>query len=336
MSLNKVKIFATRGSDGIAREICGHLGLALGETKVEDFSNENMLVQVENVRGHFIVIVHTQAPPVSRGLIELFHLIDAVNNAQAAGILLAFSYMPYVRSDKKDKPRISTFGKTLPNILTKALRIERVILLDPHDSHIKHYFEPAADEISAVYLLVDYIERNVFNLKSKQDSVVVFSDEGASKRYGGVAGSLCLPSAYIPKEHLGHSEKTIIKEVVGDVKGKFCLLIDDEIMTGGTAIGDANLLLEKGATSVSMMAVHAIFADREISDAELIKKLETSPIERFVVTDSIPVRHKLGQSSKITVISVTRLLAEAIKRAVLGQSLTALYGQDGVKLYRGE
>ena len=278
---NKVKVFATRGSDGLAREVCGYLRkrlpkklqpdrhLTLGMVNIEEFSNENIFVQVENVRDHFVIIFHTQTPPVNKGIIELFHLIDAINNARASDILIVFSCIPYARADKKDQPRISVFSKVMADILNNAFGVRRVILLDPHDTHIKHYFKPSADEISAIYLLIDYIERNVFTSKSKENSVVVFSDTGAAKRYGKVAELLGIPEAYIPKQRNDNTEKSQAKRVVGDVKEKFCLLVDDEIMTGGTAINDAKMLLSEGATSVIMLAVYGILADKKMPQAEM-------------------------------------------------------------------
>ena len=345
-TLYPVKVFASRGSEGLAEGVFEHLRLRLpeklqvgdsltfGKVKIDEFSNDNILVQVENVRDHLVIVIHTQVPPVDKGIIELFHLLDALNNARAADILLVFPYMPYARSDRKNQPRISTMGYTLPHILTTSFDIRKVLLLDPHDSHLKHYFNPAADEISAIYLLIDYLEREVFTPELKRNSVVVFSDAGAARRFSQIPEILKLPEAYMSKQRSDSNEKPEIKTVVGQVKNKFCLLVDDEILTGSTAIGDAKLLLSEGANLVSMLAVHAILAQKQVSESEVIKKLEESPIERFVVTDTVPVHHKLAEARKFTVISVTKLLAEAIKRTILGESLTALHNYENVSLYR--
>lgn len=341
-----VKVFATTGSDILAEKICGALQsrlpfdlqpggrLILGKHIVERFSNDNIQVQVENVRGHFVVIVHTQVPPVNDRLFELFALLDAVINARPGDTLLVFPYMPYARSDRKNKPRISTMGHRLPHILTTSLEIERVILLDPHDSHIKHYFVPAADEISAIYLLADYLKREILFSKPKESSVIVFPDAGAAKRFEQISSLVRLPIAYLDKSRLDESEKPQINRVVGEVKDKLCILIDDEILTGGTAISDAEMLLNEGADSVYMVAVHAILAHKKLSDAELIQKLEKSPITRFIVTDSVPILHKLSDSTKFIVLPIAALLAEAIKRTVLGESLTELHKPETVPLYR--
>ena len=342
---SSVKVFSTTGSEGLAKEVCENLQLRLpsqfrtgdsfllSETTVKRFSNDNLQVQVENVRGHFVVIIHTQVPPVNDRLIELFALLDAVNNARPADVLLVFPYMPYARSDRKNQPRISTMGRRLPQILTTSFGIKRVILLDPHDSHIKHYFDPAADEISAIYLLVDYLEREVFTSQPKEDTVIVFSDAGAAKRFGKIAYLLKLPVAYIDKDRPDNTESPQFNGVIGEVRGKLCVLIDDEILTGGTAIGDVEKLVSEGAASVYMLAIHAVLAKEGMSGADMVEQLEQSSVERFIVTNSIP--HQLSaEVTKFTVLSIAPLLAEAIKRAVLGESLTELHQLKNVTLYR--
>ena len=342
---SSVKIFSTTGSESLANKICESLKprlpdqlvpggkLILSKSNIQRFSNENIQIQVDNVRGHFVVVVHTQASPVNEGLIELFALLDAINNARPADILLVFPYMPYARSDKKNKPRISTMAHRLAHILTVSFGIKRVILLDPHGSHVKHYFYPAADEISAIYLMIDHLERKFFNIMSKKESVVVFSDPGSAARYKIVAYLLGLPTAYVEKDRPDDSETPKFSKIVGDVKGKCCLLLDDEILTGKTAIGDAEILKKEGAGSINMFAVHPILRDKTITQADLIKKLDNSPIERFIITNSIPQDPKI-LSSKFTILSVASFLGEAIKRSILGQSLTELHQKDNVKLYR--
>jgi len=342
---SSVKVFSTTGSEVLASEVCESLKprlpdqlipgreLVLSRSNVQRFSNQNIQVQVDNVRGHFVVVIHTQVPPVNDGLIELFALLDAINNARPADVLLVFPYMPYVRSDRKNKPRISTMAHRLAHILSVSFEIKRVILLDPHDSHIKHYFNPVADEISAIYLMINYLEREFFNTVHKKDSVVVFSDPGSATRYKTVAYLLGLPTAYVEKDRPDDSEKPKFSKIVGDVKGKHCLLIDDEILTGSTAIGDAEILKSEGAVSVSMLAVHPILRDKELTQAQLIEKLDRSLIERFIVTNSIPQEPGIF-SSRFTVLSIAPFLGEAIKRSIVGQSLTELHKLESVKIYR--
>jgi len=342
-----VKVFSTRGSDVLTKEICKALQtrlpknlqadgcLKLGRSQVTRFSNENLQVRVENVRDHFVVVIHTQVPPVNERIIELFALLDALKGARPADILLVFPYYPYARSDKKNKPRISTMAFRLAHILSYSFGINRVLLLDPHDDHLKHYFDPVADEITSIYILFDYLEKEVFTLQPKEESVLVFPDEGASKRYSDFARLLRISTAYIDKGRRDDREEPEIRGIIGDIRDKFCLMIDDEILTGKTAVKDAAKVLEEGGRSIWMIAPHAVFADKNMAKSRLIQKLEFSSIEKFVVTNSIPnTAQMISGKSKFVVLWVELLLAEAIKRVVLSESLTALHQPENVSLYR--
>ncbi len=343
-----VKIFATTGTAKLAEEISEELrkilpleyrpedGRILGRVNFEEFSNENFQAQlIDNVRGHFVIVVHTQVPPVHNGLFELFGILDAIKNAQAADILLVFPYMPYVRSDRKNKPRISVMAHRLADIISNSFRIRRVLLMDPHDSHVKHYFEPAADEITAINLVGDYLERKFFSIHPKQDCVMVFADAGAAKKYGTLAHDLQIASAYIDKDRPDDMENPEIKKVVGSVDGRVCILIDDEILTGKTSVQDAETLIKEGALEVHAFAIHGILNNKKTSWEAVIKKIDESPIRTVVVTDSIPVRHKIDSNPKFVVLSVVKLLAHAIGNAVQGGSLSALHERKNVDLYRG-
>lgn len=341
-----VKIFATRGTQELAENIYNAAKqiinpasinkLHLGKVVFTDFSNENIICQVDNVREDFVVIIHTQAPPVSHGLMELFNLVDAIIDAHPVNVLLVFPYMPYSRSDRKNKPRISVMAKRMAIIFSKAFGIKRVILLDPHDSHIKHYFDPDADEITAVYLIVDYIERKLFKSYPKQNTVLVFPDAGAATRFRQIARILNIPTAYIDKDRPTDDENPKIKKVVGEVKEKFCLLIDDEILTGSTIENDTKTLLGKGNDAIGVCAIniHGILAEKGKSEDFVVKKMEESPIDKFIITDSVPVRHKIISSTKFIVLSVYPLLAQAIIRTVCNKSLTELHDPQNAHLYR--
>jgi ribose-phosphate pyrophosphokinase len=340
-----VKIFATQGTREIAeniyeaaRPILGRVSvnnLHLGASTFTEFSNQNILCKIDNVRDNFAVVIHTQTPPVDRGMIELFNLLDAIINARAIDILLVFPYMPYVRSDRKNQPRISVMAKCLADIISTSFQIKRVILLDPHDSHIKHYFKPAADEITALYLITDYIERELFKLHPKDEYGIAFPDAGAAKRFENVAKILDLPTAYIDKGRSDNTENPEIKEVVGNVDKKRCLLFDDEILTGSTSTKDAKTLKGHGAIEVYAVNIHGTLADKNIPPEEFIRQKEESVIDRFIVTDSVPVRHKITSlNTKFTVLSVYPLLAQAIVRTVCNQSLTELHEPKNAHFYR--
>lgn len=331
----QVKVFATTQTQGLAQQIEAELVSRVnpndfcvehGEVAVARFSNENLEVQVDNVRDQIVVVIHTQAPPVSDGLIELMALLDAINNAHPRQVFVAFPYMPYARSDRKNRPRISVLGQRLPELLNKVLGVRRVLLVEPHDPHIKQYFVPTADEIPGTPLIVRHIRTHLAKDIEERKCVLVFADAGAAKRFEELPFTLGMDQAYIHKLRTDHSESPTLRGLTGDVKDRHCILIDDEILTGNTVVKDALMLKEAGAAKVSMYATHAIFADQKLSTPELIQKLTSSAVDNFVVTDTIPVADKVALApDHFTVLPIAPLLAEAIKRMIMGESLSQLH-----------
>jgi len=340
-----IKVFATAGSDALARQVQAELESRLheagngycsemGEVTVSRFSNENVEVQVDNVRDHLVVVVHSQTPPVNDNLIQLMALLDAINNAHPRQTFLIFPYMPYSRSDRKNKPRISVMGQRLPEILNKVLGVRRVMLIEPHDPHIKQYFVPTADEVPGVPLLVEHIRRHILCDIHADDCVICFADSGAAKRFEEVPPALGMEQAYIHKIRTDNNESPTVKGVTGNVRGRHCLLVDDEVLTGNTVLKDAELLKSVGAASVRMFAIHGIFSDQRLSTVELMRKLADSPVDEFVVTDTVPVADKiLLGGPKFTVIPVAPLLGDAIKRMILGESLSELHRFHDLESY---
>ena len=219
------------------------------------------------------VAISTQTPPVNQNLMELMMLMHALENSRAMDVLLVFPYMPYSRSDRKNQAHISSGGVFIPQIFSGILQVKRTLLLDPHDTHIKHYFEfgsmPAADEVTATFLITDYIERSLAAWGWKKDDVVVvFADSGASTRFRDVPSRLGVPRAYIDKSRPDHSENPTAHEIVGRVKGMHCIIFDDEILTGTTAIRDAETVRSFGAKSIVMGAIHAPLTDKRITRSE--------------------------------------------------------------------
>jgi len=334
-----VKVFATTGTDALAQAVFreikarmdgvdGHC-VQYGKSTVSRFSNENIEVQVDNVRDHAVLVIHTQTPPVNDNLIQLFALLDAINNSHPRRTFVAFPYMPYSRSDRKNRPRISVMGQRMPEILNNVLGVRRVLLVEPHSQHLKQYFTPTADEVPAVPLLVNDIKRTHLKKWGKENCVLVFADAGAAKRFEEVPSALGLEQAYIHKIRPDNDERPTVKGITGNVQDKHCLIVDDEILTGNTLVKDAELLKASGAASIHMFAVHGVLADRKLSQAELMRKLVDSPVDEIVVTDTIPVANKAAlASSKVRVIAP--LLGEACKRMLLGESLSELHRYGAV------
>jgi len=343
-----VKFFWTSGSgevgEAVAKELEGifksHSGESVyeferGKHSVTYFSNENPEVQItENARGCRAVVLHTQTSPVAQGTLEFIALLQAMQDAHVKNPLVVFPYMPYSRSDRKNKSRISTMGKAFLSIL-KIFGIEDVLLCDPHDAHLKHYLTPTADEISAKYLFTEYIKDFILREKlGKKDCVIVYADAGSFKRYDTIAHILHLPSVVIDKDRPDNSEDPDIKRLSGDVDGKICFIIDDEILTGGTSIKDSEMLKRKGAKKVFVCAIHPIFMDKNLGDEMFAARLEESCIDRFIVGNTVPIRKKIQKMTKIEMVFMERFIAEAIYRLIVGKSLTELHNPDAVEIYR--
>jgi ribose-phosphate pyrophosphokinase len=332
-----VKVFATTGMESMSAQVEAELRNRLDEDSdrycvescrhtVSTFSNENIEVQVDNVRDHVVVVLHTQTPPVSDHIVELLALLDAINNAHPRQTFVVFPYMPYSRSDRKNRPRISVMGQRLPEILNKVLNVRRVMLLEPHDPHIKQYFVPTADEVPALPLLVDYIRREFLTTLKREDCAIVFADSSAAKRFEEVPSSLGIEPAYIYKSRLDNSESPTVKVVTGKIRGKHCFIVDDEILTGNTVLKDAAMLKLEGAATVRMLAVHGALCDQKLTSDELMAKLIDSPVDEYVVTDSVPLGNKIELAQgKLKVIPIAPLLGEACKRLILGESLSELH-----------
>jgi ribose-phosphate pyrophosphokinase len=340
-------VFSTTGTISLGKRVCSELekrlpkrflpkkGIIEGKMVIDKFSNENLQIAVQNIRDHFVVILHTQASPVNEGLMELFTLLDAVVRAKPAQILIFFPYMPYVRSDRKNKARISVMGHRLAKIISSygincGLPI-KTLLLDPHDSHIKHYFEPDCEEITAMFLLAFGIKNN-FNL---ENTIIVFPDNGAAKKFEDVAHFLGLDVAYIDKRRDNNKEKPDIRKIVGEVKNKTCILIDDEILTGGTVFLDADALYKEGAKEVAVAALHPIFMKNNKSNTFVIENIENSAITKAIVSNTVPIKKRLNEvkAKKFIVVDSSPLIAEAIKRVICSQSLSELYEAKKFKLY---
>lgn len=332
--MSQIKIFATRGSEYLANNIRDELKERLpkrhrvvrSQHVVDTFSNENIQVTVPNVRGAYCVVVHTQVSPVHDNLFELFALLDAIGNSEPDEVLLVFPYMPYARSDRKNKPRISTMSAWLAHNINRVCNVSKVLLMEPHDGHIKHYFEPQAQEISTMYLLAAYLKKNFLNDEGlRKKSKLVFPDAGAAKRYKPIAKMLGLETAYIDKDRPDNGEHPEFHAIVGEVDGYVCIMVDDECLTASTTIGDTENLKRHGAVEVIMVVTHAITNDKNLPEDGVIKKLEDAPISKILFTNSVPIAQKIAGREKFIVIPIEPLLAEAIKRIFMKQSISELH-----------
>ncbi|HEU0169680.1 MAG TPA: ribose-phosphate pyrophosphokinase [Chloroflexota bacterium] len=307
-------MFAGRSHPALAHAICRELNVELGKCHIFDFSNENIFVQIEeNVRNRDVFIVQTLCSPVNTRIMELLILIDAFRRASAGRITAVIPYFAYGRSDKKDQPRVPITARLLANLIETA-GADRILTVDLHAGQLQGFFNVPVDELTALPMLADYFER--------QDDLarvtILASDVGSAKRARIVSRRLGVPLAIVDKERLGNQERVVAQNLIGDVKGRRVVLIDDEIDTGGTAVMAIETALEHGAASVALGCVHAIMAE------DAVQRICRTPVDGVVITDTIPLPDA-KRHPKIEVLSLAPLLAEAISRISSGRSVGELF-----------
>jgi ribose-phosphate pyrophosphokinase len=309
----ELSIFSGNAHPDLAQNICRYLEAPLGESEVFEFTNENVFVRIlENVRQRDVFVVQPLVSPVNTRIMELLIMIDAFKRASAGRVTAVVPYYAYGRSDKKDQPRVPITARLLANLIETA-GADRLLTVDLHAGQIQGFFNIPVDELTALYMISRY-----FADKDVKDAVVVAADEGASKRARNVAQNLNVPLAIIEKRRVGNRDQTEALNVIGEVKGRQAIIVDDEVLTGSTLLQGTDLLLERGALSIYASCTHALLPD----SASL--RLQESPIEELVVTDSVPLTPQ-KRLAKITVLSLAPLIGEAISRIHTGKSVGELF-----------
>ncbi len=311
--MSGLKVFSGSSHPSLASEICDALGIPLGRSHTVRFSNENLKVKIEeNVREEDVFVVQTACPPLSENILELLIMLDALKHASARRVTAVLPYFPYARSDKKDEPRISITARLMADLLGAA-GADRVLTMDLHSPQIQGFFTIPADHLTGVPVICDHLRKNDLS-----NSVVVAADVGEAKDAGRFARRLDLPIAFIDKRRSGDDENPRAVAVIGDIREKDCLLVDDEIATGGTMFSATEFLLAQGARSVSAAVVHPVLSGRAH------EKLAHSALGRLVATNTIPIPAE-KMTSKIEVLSIAQLIATAITRIHDGRSVSELF-----------
>lgn len=305
------RIFAGRATQRLAREICRHLDEPLAKTETMKFKNDNLFVQIlENVREREVFVVQTSCPPVDENLMETLIMIDALKRASAGPITAVLPYYPYCRSDKKDQPRIAITARLVADLLTTA-GANRIMTIDLHSPQIQGFFSVPCDHLTATNLFASYMRE-----KGLRSPVAVATDAGAAKRALNFARILNIPLAIMEKHRLGNTDTVAMTAFIGDVRGREAIVFEDEISTGSTLLGAAEVLREQGATEIYVCATHAPFA------GNALERLQASGIKEVVITDTIPHQNL---PPMVTELSVAPLLAEAIRRITSGESISSLF-----------
>ena len=299
---DRLIVFTGNANPALAAEICTHLGCKLGEASVRTFSDGEIHLQIqENVRGADVFVVQPTCTPVDRNLVELLLMIDALHRASAARITAVLPYFGYARQDRKDKPRVPISAKLMAKLMETA-GADRILALDLHAAQIAGFFDIPVDHLFATPVLFEH-----FRSKAGSDECVVVSpDAGGVERARAFAKKLNLPLAIIDKRR-EEANVAEVMNVIGDVRGMHCLMLDDLIDTAGTLVKGAEALIAAGATQVSACATHAVLS------GPAVQRIEQSLLAEVVVTNSIPLSRDGAKCSLIQALSVAKLLARAIQ-----------------------
>ena len=313
---SELTIMTGNANPALARAICRGLKVPLADTLVGRFSEGEVRLKInENVRGKDVFVVQPTCPPTNDNLMELLIMLDALRRASARRITAVIPYYGYARQDRKDQPRVPITAKLVANLITTA-GATRVLTMDLHAGQIQGFFDIPLDHLFAVTVFAEYIRR-----KRLKSIVVVSPDVGGIKMARAYAKRLRAGLAIVDKRR-DSPEATAVMHILGEVKGKTCLLIDDLIATGSSLVEAAGALQRAGATAVYACVTHPVLSGPAIS------RIAASPLKELIVTDTIPLQAK-QRHPKITVLSVASLLSDAIRRIHYEQSISSLF--DGVQ-----
>ncbi|NVM23678.1 MAG: ribose-phosphate pyrophosphokinase [Desulfobacterales bacterium] len=311
--MHSLVLFAGNSNLQLANDICRHIGIKLGDAQVETFSDGEIRVEIkENVRGKDVFVLQSTCDPVNRHLVELLLMIDAFKRSSAQRITAVIPYYGYSRQDKKVAPRVPISAKLVADLITVA-GAGRVITMDLHAGQIQGFFNIPVDNLFAAAVLLEYIKDNFDN-----DTVVVSPDAGGVERARAFAKRLDTQLAIIDKRRMEPNMAEAMN-VVGDVKGKTAIILDDMVDTAGTLTQAARALKEHGALEVHACCAHPVLSGPAVG------RIDDSEIKTLVVTNTIPLGEKAKECDKIRVLSVSKLLAETIHRCHTGSSVSSLF-----------
>ena len=315
MYADQFEIYNGNANPELARKIAHWVGSEPGRAEVFAFANENIFVRIlDNVREKDVFLVQPTSRPVNQSIMELLIMIDAFKRASAGRITAVVPYYAYGRSDKKDQPRVPITARLVADMITVA-GADRMLTMDLHQGQIQGFFNIPVDELTAVHLLSRYfLDRHL------QDCVVV-TDLGFAKRARQFAELLDAPLAIVEKRRQGNLDRAEVINVIGEVRGRRVIIVDDEIDTAGTLIEIVRALEKAGVTEIYACATHGVLSN------PAIERIAASSVREVVITDTIPLSPE-RHIPKIKVLSVAPLIGEAIKRIHRGESVGALFSSE--------
>jgi ribose-phosphate pyrophosphokinase len=316
-----IKLFVGTGSTELGEKVADYLDLPVSEREVVEFPNENLFVKLGgSVRGQDVYVIQTTSSPVNRNLMELLIMIQTLRLDSAARITAVVPYMCYGRSDKKDQPRVPITARLVADMIEVA-GADRYMTLDPHAAQVQGFFSVPGDVLTTAHLISAYI--NQYLRAGMKNPVVVSVDLGFAKKGRNYAAALDMPIAFIEKRRLGNDANAEALTLIGDVKDRDVIIVDDEVDTGGSIAQAVNVAKQNGARDVYLAFVHAILSR---NGAQHLAEL---PIKHIITTDSVPLsaEKKNALSGRLTVLSVAPLLGEVIRRAHEGRSVGEMFNE---------
>ena len=313
MTTNQMKIFSGNANPLLAQEICDYLSLPLGRASVRTFSDGEVYVEIgENVRGADVFVIQPTCPPVDHHVMELLIMVDALRRASARRITAVLPYYGYARQDRKAAPRVPISAKLVADIITVA-GARRVLAMDLHAAQIQGFFSIPVDHLFAAPVLLKYLRK-----KFTGNVVMVSPDAGGVERTRAFAKRLGAGLAIIDKRRERPNESHVMN-IVGHVRGKIAIILDDMVDTAGTLCRATDALKEQGAKEIHACTTHPVLS------GPAIDRIKESDLESLVVTNTIPLTEKARKLDKIKVLSVSDLLGEAIKRTHNDDSVSLLF-----------
>ena len=313
--LKSLSIFTGNANRALAEEVCKFVEIPLGRADVTHFSDGEIYVEVgENVRGVNCFVVQPTCSPPNQSLMELLIMIDALRRASAGSIVAIIPYFGYARQDRKSKPRTPITAKPCANLITAA-GANRALAMDLHAGQIQGFFDIPFDHLFSMPVLIDELRALGY---TGEDTVVVSPDAGGVERARAFSKRLSATLAIIDKRRSAPNVSEVMN-IVGDVRGKKAVIVDDIIDTAGTLVNAARAIMDAGAASVAACASHPVFSGKAV------QRIADSPLSHVVVTNTIPLSEAGHACAKVRVKSVGRLLGEAIKRIHHGDSISSLF-----------
>lgn len=311
----EIRLFAGTSHPELAAQISAHLGIPLSGRDIVRFPNENIFVRLhETVRAHDVFVIQSMCPPVSDNIMELLIAIDCLRRASAARITAVFPYMAYARSDKKDQPRVPISARLMADMIQVA-GADRYITVDLHAGQIQGFFSIPGDELTAFHLIIDYLRS-----KNIDDGVIVSTDLGFAKKARNYAAALGAPMAIVEKRRLGNTMQSEALTLIGEVEGKTAIVVDEEILTGGSIRNAVQVVRDHGARDVYVCCTHAAFTEKAMD------RLQDLDLREIIVTNTLPLPAE-RRLPNMTLLSIAPLVGEVIRRVHDGRSVGAMFNE---------